>query len=217
MSPYNKTIILKMASETSLFNKSFSELPFEIQEDIKKGKTKFTDNEIDGKNCCLCNDMRIAGIKGQDEDFMLTFHSDSESCTHFSLQYMNRILKLNNEHISIDFSNPPVAETVISLIKPYQTSFYPALLDSSGKSLVFPTGTKFVVCKKQFPNYKPSSTEDTQKLCVEIPLLRTGHNGNCACGSCNYRHNIVQDESYLKCYCCDSEELKQDNEKCIIC
>jgi hypothetical protein len=33
----------------------------------------------------------------------------------------------------------------------------------------------------------------------------------------NVNEQNVKDESYLKCYCCDSEQLKQDNEKCVIC
>jgi len=205
-----------MASETGMFNKLFSELPFEIQKAIKNDKTTFTDNEIDGKNCCLCNDMRISGVKRLDKDFMLTFHSDSETCTHFPLQYITKIFKLDNEHISIDFSNPPLADTVISLIKPYATSFYPALLDSYGNTLVFPIGTKFIVCKRQYPDYKPRSKEDNQKLRVEITLLRAGHNSSCVCGSCNFRHDIVQDENYLQCYCSNNEQLKQDNEQCVI-
>jgi hypothetical protein len=204
-----------MASETGLFNKLFSELPFEIQESIKNGKTKFTDNEIDGKNCCLCNDMRISGIKDPHKDFMLTFHIDSQICTHSPLQYMAIILKLDYKHIFIDFSNPPLADTVISLIKPYATSFYPALLDIYRNTLVFPTGTKVVVCKRQYPDYKPCSEKDTQKLCVEITLLRTGHNSSCVCGSCNFLHSIVQDEKYLQCYCSNNEQNKQDNEQCI--
>jgi len=204
-----------METQQDTYNKFFSELPSVVQLDIKNGKKIIT--EIDGTKSCLCNDMRIAGVKGPAKDFMLSFHSNSEFCDHHSLQYIDKIFKFDGKYIPIDFSNPPIAGEVISLIKPYETSFYPAILDSFGQNLVFPIGTKFVVCKRQYPNYNPYSEEEKQQLCVEITLLREGHNSSCVCGSCNYRHHIVQDDAYLQCYCCNSENLKQDNETCVIC
>jgi len=198
-----------MTSEESSFNVLFSELPLEIQEEIKNDKTTFT--QIDGKKYCLCNDMRISGIKCQDKDFILTFHRDLEKCEHPSLQYTNIILKLDSNHIEIDFSCPPSEGEVISLIKPYHTSFYPAILDRFGATLVVPTGTQLVVCKTQYPDYQPSSKDTKQKLRAEIVLLKEGHAGG------RNRYHIVQDETYLKCHCSESDNIKQDNQKCVIC